>query len=333
MNILITGGAGFIGSQLGYSLHSQGHRVTLLDNMSFGHEDNLNVNGKTFGKFILDDIRNKTLNDHMKNIDYVYHFAGIAPLPNCQEDPYEAVDVNVGGTANVLECARQNGVKRVIFSSTSALYENNKIAPFKENDNINPDLIYSTTKWQAEKLCYSFYDTYKIPIVVLRFFNVYGPHQDFKRKHPPLTGYLIKEFLTNGTPMLHSDGEQRRDYVYVDDLLNMCDIVMKHPEAVGETFNVASGKTISVKEIVEKISSNFSKTNTPIYRNANMFWDKYPKLFTGEYPLQEKRLIEEVEKFSQGCIEKSKNYLNWEAKTTFEDGFKNSVEYAKELGL
>jgi UDP-glucose 4-epimerase len=92
----------------------------------------------------------------------------------------------------------KNGVKRVIFSSTSALYENNKTFPFKESDNINPDLIYSTTKWQAEKLCHSFHHTYKLPIVILRFFNVYGPHQDFKRKQPPLTGYLIKEFLTNG---------------------------------------------------------------------------------------------------------------------------------------
>ena len=323
-NILITGGAGFIGSQLGYKLHKQGHVITLLDNMSYGHEDNLNINGETFGNFILDDIRNSSLNEHMKNIDYVYHFAGIAPLPNCQENPYEAVDVNVGGTANVLECARQNKVKRVIFSSTSALYENNKINPFKESDNINPDLIYSTTKWQAEKLCQSFYSTYQIPIVILRFFNVYGPHQDFKRKHPPLTGYLIKEFLTNGTPILHSNGEQRRDYIYVDDLLDICNIVMTNMNAIGEIFNVASGKTISV---------NFYNTNNPIYQSSDKFWNKYPNLFTGSYPLQKIRLIKEVEKFSLGCTVKSKKYLNWSAKTSYDIGFKNSVNYAKKIGI
>ena len=331
--ILITGGAGFIGSQLGYLLHNEGHEVLLLDNMSFGHKDNLIIDGKKFGTFILDDIRNKSFFKHCKEVDYVFHLAGIAPLPNCQEDPYEAVNVNVAGTANVLEACRVNGVKRVIFASTSALYENNKVSPFAEKDEIYPDLIYATTKLQCEKLCNSFNKTYGLETVILRFFNVYGPHQDFQRKQPPLTGYLIKEFMMGNAPILHSDGYQRRDYVYVDDLLEMCKIVMTHKKASGEIFNVSSGKTISVREIVSMISSNFKETKEPIYREAHKFWDKYPKLFQGKYPLKIKRLEEEVKKFSLGCVYKSKKILGWEAKTDFKIGFKNSVNYAKKIGL
>jgi UDP-glucose 4-epimerase len=331
--ILITGGAGFIGSQLGYKLYNDGHEVILLDNMSFGHKDNLIINGKKFGTFILDDIRNKSLFNHCKGVDYVYHLAGIAPLPNCQENPYNAVDINVAGTANVLEASRVNGVKRVIFASTSAIYENNKQTPFLESDKTSPDLIYATTKMQCEALCNSFTQTYGIETVILRFFNVYGPHQDFQRKQPPLTGYLIKEFILGNTPILHSDGYQKRDYVYIDDLLELCEIVMTHKDASGETFNVSSGKAISVREIVDIISSNFKNAKKPIYREAHKFWDKYPKLFGGKYPLKKQRLEAEVKKFSLGSTNKSKQILNWEAKTNFEEGFKVSVEYAKKIGL
>lgn len=331
--ILITGGAGFIGSQLGHKFHNEGHEVILLDNMSFGHKDNLTINEKKFGTFILDDIRNKSLFDHCKGVDYVYHFAGIAPLPNCQENPYEAVNVNVAGTANVLEASRVNGVKRVIFASTSAIYENNKQTPFLETDEVSPDLIYATTKRQCELLCNSFTQTCGIETVILRFFNVYGPHQDFQRKQPPLTGYLIREFMSNNAPILHSDGYQKRDYVYIDDLLELCKIVMTHKSASGEIFNVSSGKAISVREIVDIISSNFKNTKKPIYREAYKFWDKYPKLFVGKYPLKKQRLESEVKKFSLGSTSKSKQILNWEANTSFEEGFRKSVEYAKKIGL
>jgi UDP-glucose 4-epimerase len=331
--ILITGGAGFIGSQLGYKLHNEGNEVILLDNMSSGHKDNLTINGEKFGKFIMDDIRNNSLFDHLKNVDYVFHLAGIAPLPNCQENPYEAIDINVAGTANVLEASRVNGVKRVIFASTSAVYENNKITPFKESDKINPDLIYATSKLQCEKLCNSFIKTYEMEIVILRFFNVYGPHQDFKRKQPPLIGYLIREFMKNNSPILHSDGNQKRDYIYIDDLIELCQIVMLHSKAPNEIFNVSSGEVISVKKIVDLISTNFKNTKPPIFREASKFWEKYPKLFKGKYPLKLERLESEVKKFSLGCPHKSKQILGWEAKTSFTDGFKNSVNYAKNMGL
>ena len=247
--ILITGGAGFIGSQLGHYLHNKGNEVILLDDMSYGNEDNLEIEGKTFGTFIEDDVRNKSIFDYTKDVDYIYHFAGIAPLPDCQVNPRDAIDINVSGTANVLEAARMNGVKRVIFASTSAIYENHTSYPAKESDDVFPDLVYATSKRQCELLCRSFGNVYNLPIVMLRFFNVYGPHQDFRRKHPPLTGYLMKTFLQNDIPTLFSDGEQRRDYVYIDDLIKICEIVMTHDKAVGEKFNVSSGDTYSAASL------------------------------------------------------------------------------------
>ena len=331
--VLITGGAGFIGSQLGYHLYNKGYDVILLDNMSYGNEDNLVVNGKTFGTFIKDDIRNKSIFEHTTDIDYVYHFAGIAPLPDCQENPKDTVDVNVAGTANVLEACRVNGVKRVIFASTSALYENHENYPAKESDDVYPDLIYATTKKQCELLCESFGSVYNLPVVMLRFFNVYGPHQDFRRKHPPLTGYLLKTFLQNQTPTLFSDGEQRRDYVYIDDLINMCEIVMTHDDAVGQKFNVSSGKTYSVNEIYETVSNCFNINTKPNYNTPKNFWDAYPHLFEGEYTLNKDRLEKEVLKYCLGDTIKSKDILGWEAKTTLEEGMKKCVKHAKEMGL
>ena len=331
--VLITGGAGFIGSQLGYSLNKQGHEVILLDNMSYGNKDNLLIDGKTFGQFILDDVRNKSFFEHSKGVDYVFHFAGIAPLPDCQEDPYTAIEINVAGTANVLEACRVNAVKRVIFASTSAIYENNELFPCKEDDEVTPDLIYATTKLQCEQLCNAFTNSYGMKIVCLRFFNVYGPHQDFKRQQPPLIGYLIKEFMLENTPVLHSDGHQQRDYVYVDDLINMCNIVMVHSKAPGNIFNVSSGLPISVRDIVNEISSNFNEAMEPVYRSADLFWKTYPKLFKGKYPLKMERLNKEVNKYSKGCIIKSAEILDWKATVLPAEGFKRTVDYAKKMGI
>jgi len=182
-------------------------------------------------------------------------------------------------------------------------------------------------------LCKAFESVYNLPIVTLRFFNVYGPHQDFRRKHPPLTGYLIKTFLQNKIPTLFSDGEQRRDYVYIDDLINICEIVMTHDKAVGQKFNVSSGNTYSVNEIYESVAKHFNITSKPTYNKPCNFWDAYPNLFKGKYKLDKGRLEKEVLKYCLGDTNKSKKVLNWEAKTKLEDGMKKCVEYAKRIGL
>jgi len=330
--ILITGGAGFIGSQVGYALHCLGNEVTLLDNMSYGNEDNLEINGEKFGTFIQQDVRNPEIYEIVEGMDYVLHFAGIAPLPVNQEFPYMAIDNNVSGTANILDASRKAGIKRFIFSSTSAVYENNCIFPCKEDDRIIPDLVYSMSKANCENLCKGFHEVYGLETVILRFFNVYGPHQDFKRKSPPLTGYIVKQLLNDDTCILHSDGTQRRDYVYVDDVVKMIEICLDHPAASGEIFNVASGNSYSVAEIYEIIAKFMNKGHIkPTFREAALLWDKYPNLFDGKLSMKMERLESEVNKFSLGCTEKSRTVLSWQARTSLEDGIKKTVEYAESM--
>lgn len=328
--ILITGGAGFIGSQLGYQLDKEGHDVILLDNMSYGRLDNLVINGKTFATFVGMDIRNKDIYSIMEGIDYVFHLAGIAPLPDCQSDPYSAIDVNVSGTANVLDAARYHGVKRVIFSSTSAVYENNQKFPCTEKDDVSPSLIYPNTKLQSEMLCKSYVDTYGLDIVILRFFNVFGPHQDLKRRHPPLIGYIIRELFYNRTPILHSNGLQERDYVYTQDVIDLCKIVMTKENIASEVFNVASGETYSVRDIYKIIAEYMNKDIEPIYNDATEFWNKYPSLYDGQLTLKKEILEKEVNKYALGSNEKAKK-IGWIPKVSMKKGLQNSVDYAIKL--
>jgi UDP-glucose 4-epimerase len=327
--ILVTGAAGFIGSQLSYNLHTLGHEVIMLDDMSFGYEDNLVINGQSFGTFYKVDIRSQNINQYFKDVDTVFHFAGISALPVNQENPYYAIDVNVAGTANVLEMARVNNVRRVIFASTSAVYENNQSFPCSEADEVSPYLVYSTSKRQGELLCNAYYKTYGLETVIVRYFNVYGPHQDFKRVSPPFTSYVLRELLHDKQPILHSTGNQKRDYVYVDDVNNLNKICMTHPAAAGQTFNVASGQNYSVKEIYAMLASALHSNIEPLYKPAAHFWDKYPKLFEGTYPLPKHIIENEVNKYTLGATQKAFDLLGWKTLVSIEDGMRITAEYAK----
>ena len=193
--VVITGGAGFCGSNLGYMLHNKGYDVLLLDDLSFGHQDNLKVDGKTFGTFKKIDIRTPDLKKYFQGASYVFHLAAISTLPICQSEPGNSIDVNVTGTVNVLEATRMTNVKRVIFASTAGVYENNKKFPCHENDSTDPYLTYTLTKSFCEKLCKSYSKLYGIETCITRYNNVYGPNQDIKRKSPPFVAYLIRELL------------------------------------------------------------------------------------------------------------------------------------------
>ena len=328
--ILITGGAGFLGSQLGYQLHTQGHQLILLDNMSYGRLDNLLIKGEFFGKFYGVDIRSKKVFEIMNDVDYVFHFAGIAPLPDCQSNPYDAIDTNVAGTVNILDAARFNGVKRVIFSSTSAIYENNTNFPCTEEDEVSPYLVYSSSKLQSEMLCKTYAKTYGLDVVMLRFFNVYGPHQDVMRKQPPLIGYIIRELFNNKKPVLHSDGNQERDYVYTQDVINLCQLVMTKKGINSEIFNVCSNTTHSVMEIYQIIADYMNTKIEPLFNKSEDFWNKYPELYSGKLTFKSEFLKKEVNKYALGSNMKAKS-IGWSPKVKIEEGLKNSVDYAVNL--
>lgn len=329
--ILVTGAAGFIGSQLAYALWKRGEQVWLLDDFSYGLEDNLIFEEHDFRQEIIrEDVCNTELMYRLCDefrFDTIFHIAAITPLPDCQINPGRAITVDVAGTVNVLEAARRYGVKHIVFSSTSAVYENCKTFPTKERDVVPPSLIYSGGKYAAEQFCKDFVDVYGMNVTVLRFANVYGPHIDCLRKQPPVAGYLIRELLHDRVPVLHSNGEQRRDFVYVDDLIELAILSSKNQGF--DVVNVSTNTTHSINELYNTIAHIMGKDDIePEYVHASNYWKKYPALYEGAYPINEKFLEAEVNKFTLCDNTHAFEKYGWKPKVTFEEGLKRTVVFS-----
>lgn len=328
MTILITGAAGFIGSQLAYRLWKEKNELILIDNFSYGKRDNLLFPEHDFNDEVINmDIRDrqgiaKIFQDN--KIDYVYNLAGIAPLPDCQSDPQEAIDVNVIGFVNLLENGRKYGVKKIIQASTNAIYENEVTFPTVENNFNVPTLIYPNTKYTAERFAESFCRTYGMSVTCIRFANVYGPHIDCLRKQPPFVAYMIRELYYNRTPIFHSDGNQRRDYVYVDDLVNLA-IAVQNGEGF-DCVNCSSFKNYSVNEMYEIACRIMNKHITPEYASDSHYWEKYPSLFEGVYKIKETILKDEINKYSLCDNTYAREKYGWKPEITIEEGLRKVIE-------
>ena len=332
--IFITGAAGFIGSQLAYYLLKKGHKVTLLDNFSYGNEDNLLFPDYDFrDEIIRGDVRNSKLINKLfedNKFDYVYHIAAITPLPDCQAYPDKAVDVNITGTVIVLEASRVYGVKNVVFASTSAVYENNTVFPSKENHILRPNLTYPSTKYMSELFCQNYVENYGMNITCLRFANVYGPHLDCLRKQPPVVGYIIRELFFDRQPVLYGTGEQQRDFIYVDDLVQLCELVLKSKGF--DIVNVSSGKPHSINEIVKIIAKKMKKEKIyPKYIDVSQFWDKYEELYKGYFPILKRSVSHEVKKYTELSNEYAYEKYGWKPKTSIEDGIKKTIVFTCEV--
>lgn len=327
--VIITGGAGFIGSQLGYHLHNEGYEVILIDNMAFGYMDNVIVEGKRFGKFIIADVLDPRVRKYIQDAHALFHFAALSALPVCQSDPQRSMEVNVAGTAAMLEAARLGNVRRFLFASTSAVYENNNEEVYTEDLPVNPHLHYSLSKYQSELLTKAVAATYGLEVVIFRFFNVFGPHQDFRRKSPPFTSYIVREIVNGRAPILHSDGKQSRDYIFLSDLLTLVTLGMESPKAKGETFNVASGKAYSVREMYKIVADEMNSDIKPVYHSSEKFWDAYPQMFEGTRPIKKEILVKEVNKHVLGSTAKAEKLLGWKPKVSMKEGLHQMVQFIK----
>jgi UDP-glucose 4-epimerase len=324
MRILITGGAGGIGSVLSQLLSKNGHELVIIDSLRNGYIENLTTSGEAFGTFIKEDIRNIQTLNNIGNFDAVIHLAAITALPDCESNPEETMSINVGGTMSVLEYCRNMGIDNVIFASTSAVYENNKEEIFTEDLSVTPKLWYSLSKKMGEELCQSYRENYGMNITTLRFFNVFGPRQDIKRKTPPLLNYLVGSIKKGEVPILHSSGNQARDYVHIDDVLEMINLCLeKRPN---ETFNVCTNTLLTVRQIAKYVLENFNYENPPVYREAKMLWDSYPKLFDGKYPIKQEIVEKEVNKYSRGSFKKAQDLLGWKPNTNLETLMKMTAD-------
>ena len=329
MKVLITGAAGFIGSQLAYRFWKRGEDVVIVDNFSYGRMDNLKFPDHSFAEEIIRmDIRDKAgIKSLMEksDIDYVYNIAGVAPLPDCQIDPANAIDNNVTGFVNVLEMARRYGVKTVIQASTNAIYENETEFPTIEACFKQPTLIYPNTKYCAERFAQSFCDTYGMNVVCMRFANVYGPHIDCLRKQPPFVAYMIRELFYDRTPVFHSDGNQRRDYIYVDDLINLA-IAVREGKGF-DCVNCSSNRNYSVNEMYDIAQSIMGKKIAPEYASDAHYWEKYPEMYQGSYPIKEEILTHEINKYSLCENTHAKEVYGWTPKVTMEEGLNEVIKH------
>jgi len=252
MKSLVTGGAGFIGSNLVETLLGIGHTVVCVDNESSDAHDKPYWNNNSIN--IRGDIRDYTLmSSAMEGVDYVFHLAAEARIQPAIENPINAVSVNDLGTATVLQCARENQVKKFMFSSTSAAYGRND-SPNVETQSPDPLNPYSVTKLNGENLCRMYTELFGLPTVIFRYFNVYGPRQPVRGQYAPVLG-IFKRQKDAGEPLtIVGDGNQRRDFVHVEDVARanvMAALADPGQDAYGEVYNIGTGKNFSVNEIAE----------------------------------------------------------------------------------
>ena len=253
---IVTGGAGFIGSHIVEQLLKLDHRVVVIDN-EYSDNDNFHWRKDTIN-VNLDITDYKTLKNAFTGADYVFHLAAEARIGPAIENPVNALNINTIGTCNVLQCAREVGAKKVLYSSTSSGYGLNE-APNVEtqpDDCLNP---YSVSKIAGEKLCKMYTDLYGLKTIVFRYFNVFGERAPRKGQYAPVTGIFLRQKAAGESLTIVGDGEQRRDYIYVKDVANanvMAAISNPDDDAYGQVYNVGSGKNYSVNEIASFISDD-----------------------------------------------------------------------------
>ena len=252
--ILITGGAGFIGSNLAEKLAGQGQQVAVLDNLATGRLSNLKKIENQI-QFIQADIRDlDSLRESFKGFDFVFHLAALPRVQISINDPITTNDVNLNGTLNVLVAARDAKVKKFIYSSSSSIYGNQDSSPYKEDMPARPMSPYAAQKYIGERYCRLFYELYGLPTVCLRYFNAYGKRQALEGAYCLVMGVFVKQRLANEPMTITGDGEQRRDFTSVADVVR-ANILAANSSKVGqgEIINIGHGRNYSINELAQMI--------------------------------------------------------------------------------
>jgi len=290
VKLLVTGGAGFIGSHLVDKLIEQGHEVVVIDNLSTGEKENLNPKAK-FRKV---DIRNlKKIKPAFKGVDHVFHLAAQARVPLSVKDPIETHTNNALGTLNVLVAARDNKVKKFIYSASSSAYGDQKNLPLKEDMTPRPKSPYGLQKLIGEEYCRLFYELYGLPTVSLRYFNVYGPRNPLEGAYALVIGIFLRQKKAGEPLTIDGDGEQTRDFTSVRDVVR-ANILAAESNKVGrgEVINIGAGNNHSINKIAELIGGK--TINKP------------PRLGDPKHTLADNS--------------KAKKFLGWEPEVSLEQG-------------
>lgn len=250
---LVTGGAGFIGSNIVDGLLSKGYRIRVLDNLSSGKRENLAHAGSRI-EFLKGDLRSdKDVKKAVRGARYVFHLGAISNVPQSVDQPLVTHEVNVTGTFRLLQASRDAGVERLIFTSSSAVYGETNKFPSSEEDLPRPESPYAASKIMGEYYCRNFSSLYGLETVMLRYFNVFGPRQNPKSRYACVIPIFLKCFLDGVPAEVHWDGKQSRDFVYVDDVVAANLLAMKRPGISGEVFNIGSHSEVRVMDCLRGI--------------------------------------------------------------------------------
>ena len=305
--VLVAGGAGFIGSHIADRLIEEDVEVTVLDNLYAGRPENLeNCSRSRKFRFVRGDVRRFSVVKRLvKDVDAVFNDAAVVSVPRSLEEPLLANEVNVGGTLNLLKASVDSGVKRYVQASSASVYGNTETLPVSESLAVNPLSPYAVAELAAENYARVFCRAYGLETVCLRYFNVYGPRQTFSAYSGAITIFLNK-LSDGGRPLIFGDGEQTRDFVYVEDVVEANMLALNSAKAVGEAINIGTGVPNTINELVQRLQEKLGKQRLkPIYKSSRQ----------GDV------------RNSYASIEKAKRMLGYRPKFSLEEGINKLVEW------
>ncbi len=314
-SILITGGAGFIGSNLCDHFLQKGYRVTCLDNFATGHKHNL-AEAQSHENFTLieGDIREmQTCRDAVQGIDYVLHQAALGSVPRSLHDPQTSNEVNVSGFLNMLVAARDAGVKRFVYAASSSTYGDSKSLPKVEDVIGKPLSPYAITKYVNELYADVFSRAYGMECIGLRYFNVFGRRQDPNGAYAAVIPKFTMQLMKGESPVINGDGEYSRDFTYIDNVIQMNELAMltQNPEAVNTVYNTAFGERTTLNDLVRHLKKYLSAhqpsiAQIPVIHGPNR---------AGDVP------------HSLASIDRAKTLLGYQPAFSFEEGLRHAVDW------
>ena len=306
MKYLVTGGAGFIGSNLVAALVKRGHGVRVLDDLSTGHAENLGEFGANV-ELMRGDIRDlATARRAVKGVKYVFHEAALPSVPRSVADPLLSNEVNTGGILNMLVASRDEGVEKFMFASSSSVYGDTPVMPKTEEMLPTPLSPYAVQKLTGEHYCRIFFSLYGLQTYALRYFNVFGPRQDPASQYAAVIPLFLGAIKAKKGPTIYGDGNQTRDFTFVDDVVaaNIC-CCDAPASAAGQVFNVACGRKITVNDLAHGLIQIMGSSVKPVYAPPRV----------GDV------------RDSQADSSKAMKTLGWKPSVEFIDGLKRTVEW------
>ncbi|MFS0751281.1 SDR family oxidoreductase [Oceanobacillus sp. 1P07AA] len=302
---LVTGGAGFVGSNIARKLITNGESVRLLDNFSTGNKENIADISDKLEIINGDFTSNAIVKEAIKDVDIILHQGAIPSVPKSIDNPILSNYANVNGTLTLLNAAVEEGVNRFVYAASSSAYGNNKKLPKQEDMTANPMSPYAVSKYTGELYCRVFYEIYGLETISLRYFNVFGPRQNPYSKYAAVIPAFIDSIIHDQSPIIYGDGTQSRDFTYIDNIVSANLLAATAKKLQGEVINIGTGSQIQLNELVDRINNILGK-NIPAIHTEDRAGDV---------------------KHSLADIQRAKKIINYEPITTFDEGLEKTVKW------